>query len=87
MFSKSFQVKRVTSDDSKPMLEVLPVGSPVTPGPYLRVEGDPTRKVIVRGGRGIFDENKNRLPGSLLLIDPPDFDIQSLVGETLIPST
>lgn len=64
---------------------MLPVGERLTPGPHLAVDSDPTRKVVVRGGRSLFDENKQRLPEAVLIIELPAFDIHSLVGERLVP--
>ena len=86
MFSRAFRVNKVWTDGDAGMLQVMNEGERVTPGPQLVVDGDGGRIVTVRGGRGIYNENKERLPGSILIIDPPDFDIESLVGELLMPT-
>lgn len=53
--------------------------------PLLIVEGEPTRRLQVRGGRILFDENNQIRSQRILLIEPPHFPIIELIGKRLVP--
>jgi hypothetical protein len=52
-------------------------------GCILEVVGQPGKRVTFRVGRPVFDDADGVLSKSIMIIEPPDFPIQELVGQRL----
>jgi hypothetical protein len=70
------------------VLKVLPDGLRRSDGGrYLEVDGQPERKLEVRGGRVLFERDDTISDDRLVFCDLPDFPANELVGQKLIPVT
>ncbi len=85
MFTRSYRVVGVTATTDTVELRVYGVGSKLPAGRHLAVDGDTRRAVRVRGGRRVQREGEAETGDTVLTIEPVTFDVQSLLGELLIP--
>lgn len=51
----------------------------------LIVEGDPSRRVVVTGGKVVEDKTDPSGVRSILIIEPPEYPIAELTGKILVP--
>ncbi|MEM7029335.1 MAG: hypothetical protein AAF629_07200 [Chloroflexota bacterium] len=86
MFMKSYRVQSASIDGSSGQLHVVSVDSKRSPGPFLAVQDDVDRKVVVRRARKGKVSKDRPHAEVVLIVDLPDFDLNSLVGELLVPS-
>ena len=52
----------------------------------LVVRDDPTRRVVVTGGKVVEDKTDPSGVRSVLIIEPPEYPIGELAGKTLVPA-
>ena len=86
-FTTSYRVQQASTIRNSGLLRVAPVATDLPAGDILVVDGDATKSVVLRAGRPTFDDDNNIQPERIFVVELPDFDITSLIGELLIPAS
>ena len=86
-FTTSYRVEHASVIRNSGLLRVAPVATDLRAGDVLVVDGDATRSVVFRTARPTYDANNNIQPERIFVVELPDFDITSLVGELLVPAS
>ena len=86
-FTTPYRVQHASTNRNSGLLRVAPVTTDLPAGDVLVVDGDAKRSVVFRTGRPAYDADNNLQPERIFVVELPDYDITSLIGELIIPAS